>query len=354
MTAALLEAHGHRAGVYLRPTRALVRAVLESVAPRSSPAEFAAAVERVARVGRGVNRTLAEGEAVTQFEAATAAAFVALAAARVEFGGDRGRPRRRLDATNVLPSRVTALTSVGSSTPSGSARPRRRSRREARGPARPLDLVLGRVGPEVERLAERTAAERNAGLVVAGDGPGAARAPRRLPAAQLRRRRGAAARWPSVGSTRTGRRAVAEGLELPGRVRGRSRATRRWSSMRRTTPTAPGRWPRRCPRPRRGARRRLLAILADKDAAGVLAALAPRLEVAVCTELPAERLGRAGRPGARALEASRLAALAERRRARRRRWSTSRRRRLRRAALAAGSGAACAGHRLSLPSAVRM
>ena len=54
-----------------------------------------------------------------------------------------------------------------------------------------------------------------------------------------------------------------------------------------------------------------LAILADKDAAGVLAALAPRLEVAVCTELPAERLARAGRPGARALEASRLGELAE-------------------------------------------
>jgi dihydrofolate synthase/folylpolyglutamate synthase len=54
-----------------------------------------------------------------------------------------------------------------------------------------------------------------------------------------------------------------------------------------------------------------LAMLADKDAAGVLTALAPRLEVAVCTELPAERLARAGRPGARALEASRLAELAE-------------------------------------------
>ena len=54
-----------------------------------------------------------------------------------------------------------------------------------------------------------------------------------------------------------------------------------------------------------------LAILADKDAAGVLAALAPRLDVAVCTELPAERLARAGRPGARSLEAARLAELAD-------------------------------------------
>jgi folylpolyglutamate synthase/dihydropteroate synthase len=50
-----------------------------------------------------------------------------------------------------------------------------------------------------------------------------------------------------------------------------------------------------------------LALLADKDAPGVLAALAPRIELAVCTELPADRLARAGRPAARSLGASRLA-----------------------------------------------
>jgi dihydrofolate synthase/folylpolyglutamate synthase len=54
-----------------------------------------------------------------------------------------------------------------------------------------------------------------------------------------------------------------------------------------------------------------LAMLADKDAAGLLGALTPRLEVAICTELPPERLARAGRPGARSLEAWRLAQLAE-------------------------------------------
>ena len=50
---------------------------------------------------------------MTQFEAATAAAFVALAAARVEFGVIEAGLGGRLDATNVLPSRATALTSVG-------------------------------------------------------------------------------------------------------------------------------------------------------------------------------------------------------------------------------------------------
>ena len=50
-----------------------------------------------------------------------------------------------------------------------------------------------------------------------------------------------------------------------------------------------------------------LAVLADKDAAGVLAALAPRVELAVCTELPADLLAHAGRPAARSLDAVQLA-----------------------------------------------
>ena len=65
--------------------------------------EFAAAVERVAQSVEVVNRTLDDGESVTQFEAATAAAFVALAAAGVEFGVIEAGLGGRLDATNVLP-----------------------------------------------------------------------------------------------------------------------------------------------------------------------------------------------------------------------------------------------------------
>jgi dihydrofolate synthase/folylpolyglutamate synthase len=53
-----------------------------------------------------------------------------------------------------------------------------------------------------------------------------------------------------------------------------------------------------------------LALLADKDVAGVLGALAPRLELAICTELPHGLLRHAGRPGSRSLEASRLAEIA--------------------------------------------
>ena len=51
-----------------------------------------------------------------------------------------------------------------------------------------------------------------------------------------------------------------------------------------------------------------LAILADKDAAAMVAALAPALDRAVCTELPRAALEGHGRPGARSRPAAELAA----------------------------------------------
>jgi hypothetical protein len=53
-----------------------------------------------------------------------------------------------------------------------------------------------------------------------------------------------------------------------------------------------------------------IAILADKDAAGIVASLAPALAAAVCTEVPAERLTGAGRPGTTSVPAAELALLA--------------------------------------------
>ena len=50
---------------------------------------------------------------MTQFEVATAATFVAFAAARVEAAAMEAGLGGRLDATNTIPSRVTVLTSIG-------------------------------------------------------------------------------------------------------------------------------------------------------------------------------------------------------------------------------------------------
>ncbi|HWN73843.1 MAG TPA: hypothetical protein VNN15_08565, partial [Solirubrobacterales bacterium] len=113
MTAALLEAHGVSAGASVSPhserwsQRTLVHG--EEVAPEA----WAKAVEQVAQAAEGVNRTLEEGEAVTQFEAATAASFVALANARVQAAVIEAGLGGRLDATNTMPSKVAVLTSIG-------------------------------------------------------------------------------------------------------------------------------------------------------------------------------------------------------------------------------------------------
>ena len=113
LAAALLEANGTSTGAYLSPhdERWSQRVLLGGA--EIARAEFAEAVARVAEAMPAAERGLEEGDAVTQFEAATAAAFVAFAAAGVEVAVVEAGLGGRLDATNVLPSRVTALTSIG-------------------------------------------------------------------------------------------------------------------------------------------------------------------------------------------------------------------------------------------------
>ncbi|HEX5712560.1 MAG TPA: Mur ligase family protein, partial [Solirubrobacterales bacterium] len=161
MTAALLEAHGVGAGASLSPhtsrwsERTLIHG--EEVGPEA----WASAVERVARAAEGVNRTLEEGEAVTQFEVSTAATFVALASARVKAAVIEAGLGGRLDATNTIPSLVTVLTSIGLDHTEWLGETELEIAAEKLAVLRDqTTLVLGRVSPEVEALAERTAAER--------------------------------------------------------------------------------------------------------------------------------------------------------------------------------------------------
>ena len=93
---------------------------------------------------------------MTQFEAATAAAFVALAAARVEAGVIEAGLGGRLDATNTIPSRVTVLTSVGLDHTEWLGETEAEIAAEKLAVLRDHStLVLGRVSPEVAALAER-------------------------------------------------------------------------------------------------------------------------------------------------------------------------------------------------------
>jgi dihydrofolate synthase / folylpolyglutamate synthase len=312
MTAAVLAAHGRRAGAYLSPHASRWSERVRVGGAEIDPDDFAAAVERVAQSVEVVNRTLADDDSVTQFEAATAAAFVALAAAGVEFGVIEAGLGGRLDATNVLPSLVTALTSVGLEHTEWLGNTEEEIAAEKLAVLRDHStLVLGRIAPGVRDLAERTAAERSARLITAGDlEPDVTLS---VPGAYARRNFAVATAVAEacIGPLAPDRvRAVAAGLVLPGRMQvvsgdpplvlDSAHNPDGASALAEALPEVAGDAPVFA----------CLALLADKDAAGIIEALAPRLALAICAELPRERLARAGRPGAAPLEAVRLAEVA--------------------------------------------
>ncbi|HET7508440.1 MAG TPA: cyanophycin synthetase [Solirubrobacterales bacterium] len=314
MTAALLEAHGVSSGASVSPhterwsQRTLVHG--EEV----DPEVWAKAVEQVARAAEGVNRTLEEGEAVTQFEAATAASFVALAGARVRVGVIEAGLGGRLDATNTIPSKVTVLTSIGLDHTEWLGETEVEIAAEKLAVLRDqTTLVLGEVSDEVRELAEATVRERNARLIQAPPEPKFEvhlRAP-----GEFQRRNFAiacAAAEAFLGRFDPGLAVdVAAEITVPGRL---ERIAERppvfvdaahnpagAAALARSLPlVAEGRRVVAC-----------LAVLADKDAEAMVAALAPALERAVCTELPAAALEGHGRPGARSRPAAELAATCE-------------------------------------------
>src|SRR2546423_4555830 len=113
MIAAILERHGLSTGTYTSPH---LRSFAERIEVGEEPvgeADFAAAVTRVAHAASLVNRTAAPDDHVTQFEALTAAAYDELARRRVEVAVIEAGLGGRYDATNVIPSKVQVLTSVG-------------------------------------------------------------------------------------------------------------------------------------------------------------------------------------------------------------------------------------------------
>jgi dihydrofolate synthase/folylpolyglutamate synthase len=113
MCAALLEAHGLRTGAFLSPHLTSfaerIRIGDEDVAPEA----FAAAVQRAAAAATKVDRTLEPGDRVTQFELVTAAALGELARREVDVAVVEAGLGGRHDATNVLGAQVVVLTNVG-------------------------------------------------------------------------------------------------------------------------------------------------------------------------------------------------------------------------------------------------
>ncbi|HEY6550531.1 MAG TPA: cyanophycin synthetase [Solirubrobacterales bacterium] len=291
MVAALLEAHGVRTGACVspHPLRWSERVLIHGEEIGAN--EFAAAVERTAQAAETVNRTLQDDEAVTQFEVATAAAFVAFAAARVQAAVVEAGLGGRLDATNTIPSRVTVLTSIGLDHTEWLGETELEIAAEKLAVLRDhTTLVLGRVSPEVADLAKRTAAERSAKLIVAPEDPGEEVELRA--AGRFQRRNFAlasAAAEAFLGEIDPPRvAAVGETLTVPGRLERVAEDPPVYLDAAHNpdgaaalaeglTEVAAGRPVVAC-----------LAILGDKDAPTMIKTLTPSLIQAVCTELPAE------------------------------------------------------------------
>lgn len=109
MVAALLAAHGQTTGAFLSPHLAHLRERIEVAGSPVDPERHAAAVAAVARACQTIDRP---GDPVTQFEAHTAAAFVAFRDAACDVLVVEAGLGGRLDATNVLDAPVVALTSI--------------------------------------------------------------------------------------------------------------------------------------------------------------------------------------------------------------------------------------------------
>ncbi len=312
MTAALLEAHGLRSGACVSPhaDRWSQRTLIAG--EEVSEEAWARAIEQVARAAEAVDRSLEEGDAVTQFEAATAASFVALAGARVEVAVIEAGLGGRLDATNTIPSKVTVLTSIGLDHTEWLGETEVEIAAEKLAVLRDQTmLVLGGASPEVEGLAEATARERGAHLVRAPADPGPEvrlRAP-----GEFQRRNFALACAateaflgrldPELVTRVAGEVTVPGRLELiaerPPTYIDAAHNAAGAAALAESLPAVTG------GRPVVGC----LAILADKDAGEMIAALAPVLDRVVCTELPRAALEGHGRPGARSRPAAELAAI---------------------------------------------
>jgi dihydrofolate synthase/folylpolyglutamate synthase len=113
MIAAILERHGVRTGAYLSPHLLSFGERIRISESDLGPNEFAVAIQRAARAAELVDRSLGGNERVTQFELLTAAAYSELARQHVEVAVIEAGLGGRYDATNVIPSKVQVLTSVG-------------------------------------------------------------------------------------------------------------------------------------------------------------------------------------------------------------------------------------------------
>jgi dihydrofolate synthase/folylpolyglutamate synthase len=174
MIAAILARHGHRVGSYLSPHLVSYAERIRIDDRDLRPQEFADAIERALDAAERVDRFQAADDHVTQFELLTAAAYSELARQEVEVAVLEAGLGGRYDATNVIPSRVQVLTSVGLEHTRWLGPTVAAIAREKLDVVQPGGtLVLGpAMHPDAVVVAEEVAAERGATIVRADSDPG--------------------------------------------------------------------------------------------------------------------------------------------------------------------------------------
>ncbi len=174
MIAAIIAHHGLRTGAYLSPHLVTFGERIRIDDADLEPEAFGRAVARAAKAAAIVDRSLDEDDHVTQFEALTAAAYSELAERGVEVAVIEAGLGGRYDATNVIPSKVQVLTSVGLEHTRWLGPTLTDIATEKLDVVQPGEtLVLGAgLQDEVMEVAERVAAERHARIIVAGTDPG--------------------------------------------------------------------------------------------------------------------------------------------------------------------------------------
>ena len=309
---AAVAASGLRAGAYLSPhisgwhERVLVAQAGGLPAPIDAGA-FLAAVESAEAAARAVDAE--RGGTCTQFEVLTAAAFVALREADVEVAVVEAGLGGRLDATNVLAAPVVVLTGVQLEHTEHLGDTREAIATEKLAVVAPgAVLVAGGMDDELEPIVQRLAAERGAArALLLGPHAFDDDLPDLASAGVFQRGNatlalGAAAAL--LGDRFDARRATAAvaKVQVPGRLEqvGRYPLVLRDAAH---NPDGARTLARELPRALRGAAPAIgvIALLADKDVDGVLAALAPVLDAVVVTATASDR----------ALPADRLLAAAE-------------------------------------------
>jgi dihydrofolate synthase/folylpolyglutamate synthase len=322
MTTALLEAHGVSTGAYVSPHITTWR---ERVMIRGEPIPeeaFTEALDRAEQAAQVADRSAGDEGPVTQFELLTAAAFVAFAAARVQYAVIEAGLGGRLDATNVIPSQLTVLTSVGYDHTEWLGETLEEIAAEKVAVLRDhTALLTADVAPEVEPVIEEAVQARHAMLIRPSSKlylsshemePGG---PSPLPGYQGHNMRLA---WEAV-RLLMGEENV-DPLLLPANL-GRLRVPGRAQLVRGdpdeifdAAHNVDGARALADALPELAGDREIvccLAILEGKDAPGIVNALAPAISRFICTEIPPERIEGSGRPGGRARPALEVAALCQ-------------------------------------------